>query len=133
MLGLAAARALQAALGKAGATLRTDLDPLAAIWAERPALPAAAVYEHLPPFASTRAETSWAAVRAAMQQHGADAHFISTLDDIAWLFNLRGADVNYNPVFIAHALLRHDGATLFVGAGKIDAALPPHWPQMVSA
>lgn len=123
VLGLAAARALQTALDKAGATLRTDADPLAAIWAERPALPAAAVYEHLPPFASTPRRDKLASVRAAMQQHGADGHFISTLDDIAWLFNLRGADVNYNPVFIAHALLRHDGATLFVGAGKIDAAL----------
>lgn len=123
VLGLAAARALQAALDKAGARLRTDLDPLAAIWADRPALPAAAVYEHLPPFASTPRRAKLAAVRAAMQQHGADAHFLSTLDDIAWLFNLRGADVNYNPVFISHALLRHDGATLFVGAGKIDATL----------
>ena len=123
VLGLAAARALQAALNKAGATLRTDFDPLAAIWADRPTLPAAAVYAHLPPFASTPRHAKLAAVRAAMQQHGADAHFISTLDDIAWLFNLRGADVNYNPVFVSHALLHHDGATLFVGAGKINSDL----------
>jgi Xaa-Pro aminopeptidase len=48
-------------------------------------------------------------------------HFISTLDDLAWLLNLRGADVNYNPVFVAHALIGLDGTTLFIGAGKVPA------------
>jgi Xaa-Pro aminopeptidase len=36
------------------------------------------------------------------------------VDDIAWIFNLRGADVSYNPVFVAHALISADKATLFV-------------------
>ncbi|MEQ6289482.1 aminopeptidase P family protein [Vogesella sp. GCM10023246] len=123
VLGLAAARALQAALAGAGVHLRTDLDLLQQVWAERPALPAAAVYAHLAPYASTPRGDKLAAVRSAMREAGADWHFISTLDDIAWLTNLRGSDVNYNPVFIAHLLLGQDSATLFVGAGKIDAAL----------
>jgi Xaa-Pro aminopeptidase len=54
---------------------------------------------------------------------GATHHFVSTVDDIAWITNLRGADVDYNPVFLAHLLVGADGATLFVGAGKVDAAL----------
>ena len=58
-----------------------------------------------------------------MRKHGADAHFISTLDDIAWLFNLRGADVDYNPVFVGHALVGLDYATLFVAEGKVDETL----------
>jgi Xaa-Pro aminopeptidase len=58
-----------------------------------------------------------------MLEAGAQAHFISTLDDIAWLLNLRGGDVPYNPVFIAHLLLGADSATLFVGAGKVPAEL----------
>jgi Xaa-Pro aminopeptidase len=62
-------------------------------------------------------------VREAMARHGATHHFISTVDDIAWLFNLRGADVNFNPVFLAHALLDAAGVTLFVGAGKVAADL----------
>ena len=64
-----------------------------------------------------------AQVREAMRKHGADAHFISTLDDIAWLFNLRGADVDYNPVFVGHALVGLDYATLFVAEGKVDETL----------
>jgi Xaa-Pro aminopeptidase len=62
-------------------------------------------------------------VREAVARAGATHHFISTVDDIAWLFNLRGADVEYNPVFLAHALLDLTRTTLFVGSGKIDATL----------
>jgi Xaa-Pro aminopeptidase len=58
-----------------------------------------------------------------MREKGAQWHFVSTLDDLAWLFNLRGADVTYNPVFVAHALIGLDDAALFVGDGKISADL----------
>ena len=58
-----------------------------------------------------------------MARHGATHHFVSTVDDVAWITNLRGADVDYNPVFLAHLLIDATRATLFVGAGKVDAAL----------
>jgi Xaa-Pro aminopeptidase len=50
-----------------------------------------------------------------MAQLGATHHFVSTVDDLAWITNLRGSDVDYNPVFLAHLLLDLTGATLFVG------------------
>ena len=53
-----------------------------------------------------------------MRAPGATHHFVSTVDDIAWLLNLRGADVSYNPVFLAHLLIDAHGATLFVGDGQ---------------
>lgn len=123
VLGLAAAYYLRAALDKAGIRLDTGVDLLSEVWADRPALPGAAVYEHLAPQAPQSRADKLARVREAMRRHGATHHFISTVDDIAWLFNLRGADVSYNPVFLAHALVEAQGATLFVGAGKVDAAL----------
>ena len=123
VLGLASASALRAALDKAGVRLRTDLDPIDAIWPERPGLPTEPVYEHLAPQAPLPRAAKLAAVREAMARHGATHHFISTVDDIAWVTNLRGADVSYNPVFLAHLLIDLGGATLFVGAGKIDADL----------
>jgi Xaa-Pro aminopeptidase len=58
-----------------------------------------------------------------MAAAGATHHFISTVDDIAWLTNLRGSDVTYNPVFLAHLLLDLTGCTLFVGDSKVSAAL----------
>lgn len=123
VLGLAAAQLLQATLAQAGVLLRTDFDALAAVWPERPGLPGAAVYEHLAPHAPLARADKLAQVRSGVARLGATHHFISTVDDIAWLFNLRGADVNFNPVFLAHALLDASGVTLFVGDGKVGAAL----------
>ncbi len=116
-------RQWQDALSAQGIVLVSDQDVLGEVWAERPALPNAPVYEHLPPYACrTRAE-NLTQVRAAMQERGAQWHWLSTLDDIAWLFNLRGNDVPHNPVFLSFALVGRNTATLFVAPGKLDAAL----------
>ena len=123
VIGLAAAQKLRTALDAAGVALRTDIDLFAEVWADRPALPAAPVYEHEAPHATQPRADKLAQLRAAMQAHGATHHLVSTLDDIAWLFNLRGSDVNYNPVFLAHALIDAKEAALFVADGKVDAAL----------
>jgi Xaa-Pro aminopeptidase len=124
VLALAAAQQLRAALEGAGLALRTDLDLLAEVWPDRAGVPSARVYEHLAPYAATPRADKLALLRAEMQRLGATHHFVSTVDDIAWITNLRGADVEFNPVFLAHLLIARDGAaTLFVAPGKIDAAL----------
>jgi Xaa-Pro aminopeptidase len=123
VLGLAAAAALKDGLTAKGLVLRTDLDLLDAVWPDRPGLPTAPVYEHLAPQAPTPRADKLVTLRAAMARAGASHHLVSTVDDIAWITNLRGADVDYNPVFLAHLLVDVQGATLFVGAGKVDAAL----------
>ncbi|MGT2472457.1 aminopeptidase P family protein [Paraburkholderia terrae] len=123
VLGVAAARALTDALKARGVELRTDLDLLDTVWPQRPSLPTGAVYEHVAPHASVSRAQKLDQIRRAMQEKGAQWHFISTLDDLAWLLNLRGADVNYNPVFVAHALIGLERASLFVVDGKVPAEL----------
>jgi Xaa-Pro aminopeptidase len=123
VLGLASARALESALKKNGAKLRIDLDLLEEVWQDRPSLPTPPLYEHLPPHATKPRATKLAETRAAMKSLGADWHFISTVDDIGYLFNLRGSDVNYNPVFIAHALIGLERATLFVLESKVPQSV----------
>ena len=123
VLGLAAAQQLKTALDAAGITLRTHGDVLASAWDDRPGLPQAHVYAHLPPHAATPRAAKLAAVREGMARHNATHHFVSTVDDVAWITNLRGADVDYNPVFLAHLLIDASKVTLFVSAGKIDATL----------
>jgi len=123
VLALAAAQQLRSALDKSGIALRTDADLLAQAWPDRPALPARPVYPHQAPQAvETRCERL-ARVREAMASHGASHHFVSTVDDVAWITGLRGGDVEYNPVFLAHLLITEKSAVLYVGAGKIDTAL----------
>ena len=123
VLGLAASQALRTALTAAGVKLETHTDVLEPAWSDRPALPQGRVYEHAAPQAPLARGEKLAQVRAAMRAHGATHHFVSTVDDIAWITNLRGADVDYNPVFLAHLLVDAERATLFVGEGKIDADL----------
>ena len=123
VLGLAAAQMLAGALQRHGIGLRTDLDLMSEAWPERPGLPAAPVREHLAPHAAVPRAERLAAVRAGLARHRASHHLVSTVDDIAWITSLRGADVDYNPVFLAHLLIGPQRATLFVAAGKVDAAL----------
>jgi len=122
-LGLSLARALESALQAREARLRTDLDLLEAIWPQRPALPDAPVVDRDGAYESLQRQEKISRVRERMNAAGAQWHWISSLDDIAWLLNLRGSDVNFNPVFLAHLLIGPDEVRLFVGAGKIGETL----------
>ena len=102
-------------------TLITERDVLTDIWSDRPALPSAQLYQHDAQFVAQSATSKLAAVRAGMADAGATHHLLSSLDDIAWLTNLRGADVDYNPVFLAHMLIDRDKATLFIDNNKVSA------------
>ena len=123
VLALASARTLESKLRDRGAVLRTDIDLLGEVWLDRPALPVQPVYEHLPPQATVSRVSKLAQLRETLKQRNADAHFIATLDDIAWLFNLRGSDVSFNPVFVSFALIEDARATLFLDLGKVSPAL----------
>ena len=123
VLALASARTLESRLKDRGATLRTDIDLLGLVWQDRPTLPVQPVYEHLPPQATVSRVDKLQQLRETLKQRNADAHFIATLDDIAWLFNLRGSDVSFNPVFVSFALIEDARATLFLDLGKVSPAL----------
>ena len=123
-VSLATARNLERRLQAIDARLRTDLDLPGQIWPNRPALPTAPVTEHPPRFATQPRSDKLARLRTAMRKLGATHHLVSSLDDIAWLTNLRGSDVECNPVFLAHLLVQVEGpATLFVGRGKLTDVL----------
>src|SRR6185312_5484961 len=111
-------------LAEVGASVRTDLDLPGAVWPDRPTLPLAPIFAHDPAYAATPRADKLKRVRQAMRKLGASHHLLSSLDDIAWLTNLRGSDVECNPVFLAHLLLQPDDrATLFVQRSKLDDAL----------
>ncbi|WP_336342121.1 aminopeptidase P family protein [Pseudomonas atacamensis] len=123
VMAVASARTLSSKLEVRGARLRTDIDLLEEVWRDRPSLPNAPIYQHLPPQATDSRGEKLAKLRETLQERGADWHFIATLDDIAWLFNLRGGDVSFNPVFVSFALINQQQATLFVALSKVDADL----------
>jgi Xaa-Pro aminopeptidase len=122
-LGLAAERALRSSLEHLGVGLVTDIDLLDEVWTDREGLPEAPLRAHRPPHAVRTRADNLACVRAAMAERGATHHLVSTVDDLAWILGVRGADVPFNPVFLGHLLIDAAHATLFVGEGKLDAAL----------
>src|SRR6202035_1808561 len=123
VLALTVVRMLQDALATCGASLRLDLDLLEQVWPQRPGLPRAPVFEQQQRYAPVPRSAELSHVRDSMQKARAGWHLISTLDDVAWLLNLRGSDVPYNPVFVAHLLVGPDSATLFVMDGKVPPEL----------
>lgn len=94
-------------------------DLLDEVWQDRPPLPKANIVVHDPCFVDITVAQKLSQIRSQMTQKGAQVHLISSLDDIAWLTNLRGADVAFNPVFLAHMLIWQDKATLFVDKQKL--------------
>ncbi|EKT0444701.1 aminopeptidase P family protein [Campylobacter upsaliensis] len=98
-------------------------DLIALMWSDRPSLPKAQIYAHEKAYCALSAKEKIALVRQKMCELGAENHLISSLDDIAYLTNLRGADVEYNPVFLSHLLIKQNETLLFVDEGKISSAL----------
>ena len=122
MLSLTAKRQLEAAFAAKNIRLDVSRDIADTVWADRPALPQETVFPHDAAFVSETAAAKLARVRAAMKEQGAAWHLISSLDDTAWLTNLRGSDVPYNPVFLSYLLIGTDSATLFVDEAKLNPA-----------
>lgn len=110
---------LNQAFDEHGIQLVIDADVLGQIWQDRPSLPNAAIDVHDAAFVDASAKQKLTQVRKVMTQKGATHHLISSLDDVAWLTNLRGADVNFNPVFLSHLLITTDTATLFIHDDKL--------------
>jgi Xaa-Pro aminopeptidase len=104
------------------------LRPLAAnlidrIWQDRPPAPAGKLMVLEERYAGESVRQKLAGLRRKMAAEGADAHVLSPLDAIAWLFNIRGSDVPYSPVAIAHAVVSRKRAYLFLDKAKITPSV----------
>ena len=102
-----------------GITVRTNLDPLAQIWYNRPAIPRNPVELFPMEFAGEATHDKLARIRKALRRQHADGMLMAALDDIAWTLNLRGTDVHCNPVFVAYLLISSNDATLYVNPVKL--------------
>lgn len=98
----------------------TSKDYLSPIWENRPQLPAEKAFLIADEHIGQPVSSKLAAVRAMLQKQGADYHLVSSLDDMAWLFNIRGKDVSYNPVVLSFALISQDEAKLFINPDKLS-------------
>ena len=122
-LTVEAFRSLQKGFLKKDIKLVETPDLFEAIWKDRPAVPNDKVFELDGKYAGAARPEKQQRIAAELATFGADIHVVSMLDELAWLYNLRGSDVPYNPVFTAFALIGENKSVLFVDAGKIDSEL----------
>ncbi len=100
-----------------------SVDLIKPLWTEgRPAIPADKLYPYSADFAGETVESKIARMREQLAKKKANAMIVSALDEIAWLLNIRGNDVEYNPVVISYLVLEADKCTLFVDHAKLDSA-----------
>ena len=95
-------------------TCAYEEDLAGSIWTNRPDLSAQPVSILLEKYAGEAVDSKLERVRKVMKNKGAEAHLLTSLDDIAWLFNIRGADVENNPVALAYAVITQKDAILYL-------------------
>ena len=123
----AQAESLIAELRRNGAlTLRTNLDALDTVWADRPGMPPGKVEVHDMRYAGESAHDKLSRLRRMLARRQADGMLVCALDDVAWLTNLRGSDVHCTPVFVSYLLVSPDDATLYIDSGKLTPQALAH-------
>lgn len=123
-----AAEALKKHLEEAGMDLISLEDnPVDMAWGnDRPEAPKAGLRIHDIKWAGVSPAEKIQNMRAEMQEAGATALAVTMLDEVAWLLNMRGSDVSYNPVFMSYVLITETSAQLFVDEQKIDSVIAAH-------
>lgn len=121
LFSLNKANQLEEFCGANGLRFATDFAPADTIWESRPARPMSKAFVHDIKYAGESAESKIERVLEQVENMGADAIFMPALDEIAWTLNIRGADVECNPLVVSYLYLSQDDKVLFVDAEKIDA------------
>jgi len=108
----------------AGLKVEAGPDLLDQVWNDRPGLPHGAVWDYQTAVEGLAPRQDKAqALRAALKPLGADAHLVTALDDLAWLFNLRGTDIDFTPVFLGWGWVDTDRVVLFAQEACLEPAV----------
>ena len=115
-------RELKSILEEGGLEL-VSIDLISPLWTEgRPAIPTSLLYEYEEKYAGESVESKLGRVRQALTEKHCEALVVSALDEIAWLLNIRGKDVDYTPCLISYVVVEMDKCTIFVSPSKLNEA-----------
>ncbi len=101
--------------------IELNLDLISEIWKDRPQLPNKMIYELIDYYSGETTKSKIKRILEKIKASKADTHILTSLEDQAWLYNLRGDDVAYTPVFLAYTVIVDDNIHLFVDNKKINA------------
>ena len=100
--------------------IKTGIDLLDKVWEDRPTLPKEKAYLLDEKFSGESLESKLKRLREKMKEKNATVHILSTLEDIGWLLNLRGNDIEYNPFVLAYAIISMERVLLFTDISKFS-------------
>ncbi len=113
-------RTLKEKLNHKNVSIIYEHDLVEKVWEDRPSLSTEKAFLLDVKYAGETFSSKLNRLREAMKEKGATTHVITTLDDIAWLFNIRGRDVKYTPVVLSYALITLDEVYLFIDENKLN-------------
>lgn len=108
---------------KGNITVRTDADPMAELWTDRPVIPDNKVSLHPLEYSGESTSSKISRIRKQLADSGADGLLVTALDEIAWVLNLRGSDVHCNPVFVSYLLISPEKVVLYINNVKLSAEI----------
>ncbi len=111
---------LKEALEKKDAKIDASSDLVDAIWEDRPAISKEPAYLLDIKWVGKPRKEKLSEIREVMEEKKADSFILTSLDDIAWLLNIRGNDVTYNPVVLSYVIVRKEECLLFIQPGALN-------------
>ena len=120
------ARSLAQALGRKKIRLDLSHDLIDEIWDDRPAIPSDPLFVLPAELTGQTVRDKLIAVNNLLLRAGADGLLLCALDEVAWTFNIRGTDVEYNPVALSYAYVSEKETTLFIPPGKLTPEVREH-------
>jgi Xaa-Pro aminopeptidase len=116
----ATAKKLIADLELSGLAVDSKLDIIEKVWTNRPEPPKAKAFDHQLRYAGFSVREKIDQIRHTLSAEGANCCIVNTLDEVAWTFNIRGNDVDYNPVVLSYGFISEYEAVLFIDMSKIE-------------
>ena len=114
---------LKLELEKKKVTIKYDEDLIDYIWEDRPSLSEEKAFVLEEKYSGEGFQSKIDRIRNKMRENNATVHVVTTLDEVAWIFNIRGNDVSFTPVVLAYAVITLDKSYLFIDEKKLDSSI----------
>ena len=120
VMSINSVESLKGTFAQKGIKVVSSEDLIDKIWKDRPAFPSGKAFLHPVKYAGLGRKEKFENIRNEMEKKGVDYHLFASLDDLAWIFNIRGNDVECNPVVMGFGVIGKKTADLFVKEGKFN-------------
>lgn len=120
VLSMGEGREFEKVLATRQIRIHYSVDLVGDIWEDRPPLSDKPAFFLEEKYSGESTASKLKRVREVMEEHGATAHIIASLDDVCWLLNIRGDDIDFFPLLLSYAIVKKDGVELYVDDSKLD-------------